>query len=61
MNKKIFVHVGMNKTGSTSLQLAMHRAKGILSRNGVMYDGYDDETCQHTRVQTQFIARMRRG
>jgi hypothetical protein len=37
MTKKIFVHIGMHKTGSTSIQDMMYRNISLLKKHGISY------------------------
>ena len=36
-NKKIFLHLGMTKTGSTSLQMFFHNNRDVISKKGIFY------------------------
>lgn len=38
MKKNIYLHVGSGKTGTTSIQLTLHRNSDILYENGYLYD-----------------------
>lgn len=35
--KKVIVHVGPDKTGSTSIQYSLNRSRDILLKNGIFY------------------------
>lgn len=35
--RKLFIHIGMHKTGTSSIQYAMHRNHDILLQNGYLY------------------------
>lgn len=37
MNKKIYVHIGLHKTGTTSIQNLLHSNASLLRRNGIYY------------------------
>ncbi len=37
--KTCIIHIGVNKTGSSSLQAALHSARDLLKENGILYPG----------------------
>ncbi len=44
---KILVHMGMGKTGTTSLQESLHAASGALRNRGVLYPDFGHQSVTH--------------
>jgi hypothetical protein len=44
---KILLHMGMPKTGSTSLQHSLHAASGMLRERGIFYPQFGNRTIAH--------------
>lgn len=49
MHKRLYLHIGQTKTGSTALQLHLHRHREELSRQGLLYP----EVPPSARLKTQ--------
>ncbi|WP_374673706.1 hypothetical protein [Ideonella sp.] len=49
MRKRLYLHIGQTKTGSTALQLHLHRHREALSRQGLLYP----EVPAGARLKTQ--------
>ncbi len=48
-NKKLFIHIGSHKTGTTSIQYALTRSKAILKAHGLtLFDEHYNNPQQHT-------------
>lgn len=45
--KKVIVHIGLHKTGTSSIQAALYQNRNELSRRGVLYRCFDDVWPNH--------------
>ena len=48
--KKIYLHIGTFKTGSTAIQFHMHQNKDLLLENGFYYGDYFDHYYLHSNL-----------
>ena len=50
MFKRVFLHIGQSKTGTTSLQNFLSEHRDILTKNGILYpDFYSNGIAVHTK------------
>ena len=49
--RRLYVHVGMPKTATTSIQLSLAAARSTLKRGGLLYPGDEDD---HARLAARF-------
>ena len=55
MARQLILHIGTTKTGSTSIQYAMHAARAFLPSQGVYYPDTDTDV-RHTLMATAFAS-----
>jgi len=54
--KKLFLHIGFNKTGSTSLQHCLSQNSAILEAAGFLYPGVNEDSFVQNRQHTPLAA-----